>query len=382
MKRILQISNYMYPHRGGIEQVARDIAASLADGPYEQRIICFNEDARDGDTVCRRGETVTDTVDGVPVTRCGCIAKKFSQSISLTFGQELRKVIKEFSPEIIIFHYPNPLMAHSLLRMPLKGVKLVVYWHLDIVKQKLLRHLFAGQNRRLLERADLVIATSPIYVEGSPWLSGVREKCRVIPNCISEDRLRVTPEARAQAERFRREAGDRTICVAVGRNVPYKGLAHLVRASRQLDDRFAVLIAGKGTEELQAEAAGDGKVRLLGMVSDDALIGLLLAADIFCFPSVTKNEAFGIALAEGMYYGKPAVTFTIPGSGVNYVSIDGETGLEAPNGDDAAFAMAIRQLAEDSALRTRMGGNARARVEKLFTYPQFKQKILETVDGL
>ena len=27
MKKILQISNYMYPNIGGIEQVARDIAA-------------------------------------------------------------------------------------------------------------------------------------------------------------------------------------------------------------------------------------------------------------------------------------------------------------------------------------------------------------------
>ena len=44
---------------------------------------------------------------------------------------------------------------------------------------------------------------------------------------------------------------------------------------------------------------------------------------IFCFPSITRNEAFGIALAEAMYCGKPAVTFTIEGSGVNFVSLDG-----------------------------------------------------------
>lgn len=50
MKKILQISNYQYPHIGGIEQVARDIADSLLDDKeIEQKMICFNEDAQDGD---------------------------------------------------------------------------------------------------------------------------------------------------------------------------------------------------------------------------------------------------------------------------------------------------------------------------------------------
>lgn len=45
MKKILQISNYQYPHIGGIEQVARDIADSLLDDKeIEQKMICFNED--------------------------------------------------------------------------------------------------------------------------------------------------------------------------------------------------------------------------------------------------------------------------------------------------------------------------------------------------
>ena len=64
-----------------------------------------------------------------------------------------------------------------------------------------------------------------------------------------------------------------------------------------------------------------------------------MACDVFCFPSVTKNEAFGIALAEGMYFGKPAVTFTIPGSGVNYVNLDGVTGIECKNADCKDYAI-------------------------------------------
>ena len=46
-----------------------------------------------------------------------------------------------------------------------------------------------------------------------------------------------------------------------------------------------------------------------------------------------------------MYCGTPAVTFTIPGSGVNWVSLNGETGIEVPNGDDKAFAGSNRLYA-------------------------------------
>ena len=65
-RRVLQISNYLYPHIGGIEQVVRDITNALSkDETIEQKIICFNENAEDGDIVCKREETVHDVVDGV-----------------------------------------------------------------------------------------------------------------------------------------------------------------------------------------------------------------------------------------------------------------------------------------------------------------------------
>ena len=81
----------------------------------------------------------------------------------------------------------------------------------------------------------------------------------------------------------------------------------------------------------------------------------LAACDVFCFPSITKNEAFGIALAEAMAFAKPSVTFTIKGSGVNYVSLNGVTGIEVANGDVEAYAAAIRTLKEDAALREKFG---------------------------
>jgi len=106
-----------------------------------------------------------------------------------------------------------------------------------------------------------------------------------------------------------------------------------------------------------------------------------LASDIFCFSSITKNEAFGLALAEAMYFGLPAVTFTIPGSGVNYVSFNNETGLEVANRDVAEYSNAIKTLATNEELRKKYGEAASLRAVKNFLFAQYQRLIVRLVLG-
>ncbi|MCD7709373.1 MAG: glycosyltransferase, partial [Clostridiales bacterium] len=295
MKKVLQVSKQMYPFIGGIEQVARDIANALPKDEYEQKIICFNEDAEDGKYVCRRKETVKDTVDGVEVIRCGCIAKVASQSISFSYPRQLKKVFEDFNPDIVVFHYPNPYVATFLMKRIKENMKFILYWHLDITKQRMLGRLFHSQSVKLLRRADAVVAASPNYIEGSPYLAMYKDKCTVIPNCVDLSRLTVTEEIKKNSDDLRSSMDGKTICFACGRHVPYKGYTYLVKASKLLPDSFSICIGGKGelTDQLKKEAEGDDKIQFLGRLSDEELLTYLLACDIFCFPSITKNEAYG-----------------------------------------------------------------------------------------
>lgn len=374
MKKILHISKYYYPFSGGTEQIARDVVLALKDN-YEQQVIAFNDGKED----------VVDTVDGVKVTKCGCFAKISAQSLSASYQKHLHELISNFKPDIVVFHYPNPFVAELLLQeLKNNNSKLIVYWHLDIIRQKFLRKFFAPQNRRLLERAEKVIATSPNYIDGSPWLQSVKEKCVVVPNCINVERMKVTSEIENRAAEIRKENVGKTICVAVGRHTEYKGFTYLIQAGKLLDETFRIYITGTGelTEKLHEEARGDSKITFTGRIDDTELKALILASDIFCFPSITKNEAFGLALAEGMYYEKPAVTFTIPGSGVNYVSLNKVTGIEVENRNVGKYAEALEFLAENSDLRKQYGKAGKKRVCDNFLNVSFKINILNVLKQL
>lgn len=351
--------------------MARDCVNALKN-KYEQKVICFNHE---------KGYK-TDSVDEVEIIRAGCFAKIASQSLSISYGKYLKQIMRDFRPDIILFHYPNPFAGHYILKyLKKKNIKLILWWHLDITKQKILGKLFERQNYGLLDAANSVIATSPNYIEGSKYLSQYKGKCSIIPCCVNSERLRLTEAHIAKAKEIKQRYKEKIICFAFGRHVEYKGLTYLIQASKLLSEKYVVLIGGEGplTNALTEEAQGDLKIKFLGKMSDDELIANLLACDIFCFPSVTKNEAFGIGLVEAMYYGKPAITFTIPGSGVNYVSINGQTGIEVENRNFKAYAEAIEALSNDEDKYKAYKANAVDRVNELFLDSRFNDSVLNLI---
>ena len=371
--KILQISKHYKPFVGGIEQVAHDISDSLSNN-YEQKVICFSEDKKDK----------VENIDGVEVYKCGYFKKVASQALSLSYGKTLKKVMNKFNPDVVIFHYPNPFVAHYLLKYRKRNFKLIVWFHADIVNQKILGKFFKGQTKKLLKRADKIITTSPIYRDCSESLKNFINKTTVIPCCINGNRLSITEEVKEKINSLKQTYQNKKVVFAIGRHVPYKGLTHLISAAKYLDENYQIIIAGQGplTNELKEEAKGLKNVLFVGKISDSDVVAYLNVCDIYAFPSITKNEAFGISLAEAMYYGKPAVTFTILGSGVNYVSVNNETGIEVPNGNSIKFAEAINQLASNDNLRLKLGINAKNRVLKLFTFEKFKDNTLNMINEL
>lgn len=380
--RILHISKYYYPFLGGTEQVARDMVKALIGTGAKQKVVCFNEDASNELLICKHNETRLDIVDDVEVYRCGYFAKIASQSISISYERVLKEIMNKFKPNVIILHYPNPFVTHYLLKYKKRDFKLLVYWHLDITKQKILKYFFYWQNISLINRADKILGATPKHVDESAFTTQFGNKKYILPYMIDENNLILCPEEIEAGNRIKEKYNNKILCFFIGRHVPYKGLIYLIKASKELKDTsIQFLIAGHGelTNSLKNEAKNDPKIEFLGQITDSERKSYLYASDIICFPSITRNEGFGLALAEGMYFGHPAVTFTIPGSGVNYVNLDGVTGIECKNSDYKDYAKAIKCLAENNKLRKEYGFAARERVKSKFTSRSFSTNLIKLI---
>ncbi|MEW2404125.1 glycosyltransferase [Streptomyces sp. NPDC046862] len=78
----------------------------------------------------------------------------------------------------------------------------------------------------------------------------------------------------------------------------------------------------------------------------------------------SEREGRPMALAEAAACGVPSVSFDLS-PGVRELVEDGRTGILVSPGDTAAFATALRRLAEDAGLRERYGSAAREHVSSL-----------------
>ncbi|GHU81684.1 mannosyltransferase [Bacteroidia bacterium] len=371
LKKILHIPNYYPPHIGGIEDVCHSIVSGLLG--YHHQIICFNDEKK----------TKKDIYEGVEVIRCGVIKKLFSQSLSLSFFVELRKVFTDFDPDIVHFHTPNPLSSVYLLALIPEKTKLIVHWHSDIIEQDSLYKLYRPVEKRLLKRADKIIATSPTYVSGSKPLCIWPDKLQIIPNTVNVEKLRKRPGDDVEIEKIKNLYGGKKLVFTFGRHVPYKGLQYLIDAAPLISDAAVVIISGIGplSDKLQ-KMANHPSLCFLNRLNDDELRQYLYASDIFAFTSITRNEAFGIALTEAMYCGLPSVTFTIPDSGVNWACPNGETCLESENGNIQALADAVNRLVKNDDLRKRLGKNAFERVEKCFVTEAIKDDLITLYENI
>ncbi len=355
--KILQISNYYYPHVGGIEQTCEYLAEGLSD-EYEVRVICFSEDKH----------TKFQEHNGVKITKCGVCLNVARQGLSLSYFWQLRKLLKSWKPDIIHVHYPNPFVVALLLPLIPKQAKVYVQWHLDITKQKKIYPFVKPFETMLLKRADMIAPTSPNYRDSSKPLVPFLDKTDVLPSAIEPSLLDLKEGDVELISAIKKKANGKKIIFYVGRHVPHKGLLELLEAEKFIKNDCFIYIAGNGpiTEEAK-HLCNSSRVEFVGRISDDEKRCYYHAADIFAFPSYTKAEGFGLTLAEAMYCHAVPVTYTIEGSGVNWVCVNGETGLEAPNRDVLAYAKSLDELLSNDDLRNSLAQAGKQRVMNLFT---------------
>jgi glycosyltransferase involved in cell wall biosynthesis len=164
--------------------------------------------------------------------------------------------------------------------------------------------------------------------------------------------------------------------LSVGQLVSIKAFHLTLRAFAQLaqsEPTATLTILGSGTlkpalQRLAAELGIDGKVTFVSFMPRAEALALMRDADVFLFPSF---EAAGMVVLEAMAHGLPVVALEGTGPGE---MIDEQSGFAIRPGsmDETVerLAGALRTLARDPALRSRMGLAARYRVRDRFLWEQ------------
>ena len=362
---VLHVGKFYPPHMGGIETHLQALCGALRNHA-DVRVIVSSEDRN----------TVEEMVDSVPVARLSTLITAFSTSISPGMVSRIRNS----GASLVHIHLPNPAAILAYLASGHRG-PLVVTYHSDTVKQKVLGRMFEPFLNAALRKSAAIIATSPNYLATSPVLQAFRDRCHVIPYGIDTAQFeQCSPEA---VRSVRERLGDRLV-ISVGRLVYYKGFDVLIRAMADVRGKLVIVGEGPLRSELQSLAARLGvtdKVVFAGEVNNAGVMPYYHAADLFALASVARSEAFGIVQIEAMAAGLPVVNTSLD-SGVPFVTLAGESGLTVPPGDAPALAAAINRLLDDQSLRQSLGQAGVRRARREFSLDTMLRRTLSLYEGV
>jgi len=363
--RVLHVGKFYPPHMGGIETHLQTLCREL-NKSVDLRVVVASDDNR----------KTEEPVEGVEVVRVPTWLTLASTPLCPGMIAEIRRS----EADIVHIHLPNPMAVLAYLASGHKG-HLVVTYHSDTVRQKVLGALFEPFLHRALRRSSAIIATSPDYRRTSTALARYLDRCEVVPYGIAVEQFeRCDPAAVAQ---LRSRFGDRLV-ISVGRLVYYKGFEYLIRAMSQVNGRLLIVGDGPLRGKLQELAHGlglDDKVIFAGEIQNEQVIPYYHAANVFALASVARSEAFGIVQIEAMAVGLPVVNTSLD-SGVPFVSLHGETGLTVPPEEPDALAAAINSLLDDPQLRRTFGSAARLRARKEFSLQTMTDRTLALYEAV
>ena len=365
--KVLQFGRFWNDQHGGIERHVALLSRELASQGVTVTNLVAADHQKGSDT----------RVDGYRLVQAPSYGRAFSTAISPALISKALSLHRDNQFDLIHLHLPDPLSHATSLLFP-SDVKRVITWHSDIIKQKRLLAVYSPLVRRLLNKADAVVAGTSAHYSSSNQIpeSVPASRRHVIPYGLDFTSMELNPQTTLLLEQIKLRAAGKPIVLALGRHVYYKGFDVLIDAMRHIDALLIIGSDGPLRPDLEAQVARDQlqeKVWFTGRIPENELAAYLNACDLFCLPSVEQSEAFGLVQLEAMACGKPVVNTQLF-NGVNVVNVDGVTGLTVPVRDSVALAEAINRLLGDDALRQQLGRQARERALQEYSLKAMGEK--------
>ncbi len=301
--------------------------------------------------------------------------------------REIRKLIREFKPDIVHTHAAKPGTVGRLAAIHEKVPVVVHTFHGHVFHSyfgSLKTKFFLAVERYIARRSTAIIAISQMQKDelADKYRICSPEKIKIVPLGFDLSRFRVNQEELRKEFRLRYNLADDTVAIGiVGRLVPVKNHTLFIKAIKRLKEtenkRFHAFIIGDGEDREVLETL----CMNLGLnynkneeSNDDAVITFtswirnvewaLAGLDIIALTSF--NEGTPVSLIEAQAAGKPVVTTDV--GGIRDVVIKDETAFIVQSGDENGFAQKLSLLINDSALRNSMSLKGWPFVKERFHY--------------
>jgi glycosyltransferase involved in cell wall biosynthesis len=331
------ISPRYAPEIGGVERVVEMTALGLVRRGFDVEVITTDPTGR-LPRLERR--------DGVLVRRFRTVANDAIYFVSPGLGLWLLQHASRFAL-LHVHSYHTPLLIQAALTSRCARLPLVVTPHYHGTGHSPVRRALHRPYRPIgawaLRQAARITCVSEIERDLLVDHFGPRLPVTVIPNGVEVEEL-----APARAAATLRPKGSLRV-LSVGRLAAYKQADRAVHALQHLPPEAEVTVVGQGqiAVELQQLAHVLGvaaRVHLPGQVTRDELIDEYGRADVAV--SLSRHEAFGLAVLEALVAGLPVVASDIPAHReVAAHAPEGRVRLVSPDCHPSDLASALQSAA-------------------------------------
>ncbi|MFZ5516574.1 MAG: glycosyltransferase family 4 protein [Candidatus Zhuqueibacterota bacterium] len=305
-------------------------------------------------------------VAGISVIRIPAFGPEWLRTVLFNVGSLPLLLLRMKRFDVIHLHSLNGMYSAMLLKW-LAGKKVIFkITNFGMDDPVSLRRQPGGRLKLFFfKRADRVVAISRDCLKSCRQSKVAPGVCAFIPNGVDVELFKpLNREQRARLRRMMAVKEDELVIAFVGQIRRRKGVIKIVRALRPMlagTRRIRCFIVGPVAEtdyfatvqeEIAAQSSG-AFFHFTGEVGDARRY--LQISDIFVFPS--EREGLPNALLEAMACGLACIASNI--SGCADVITHGKNGLLVDPDSISELTEAIRAVAEDGRLRTRLGRAAR-----------------------
>lgn len=331
------------PHRNAISGVSTHLNLLFASRLAEEFSLVHFQVGSEGRAESRAGRFVRLVVS--PFSLAGAILARGAALVHLNTSLNVRAYWRDVAYLIIA---------------RLCGARVLYQVHGGALPQEFCRgnRTLAAFLRETLQLADAIVVLARVELEAyRKFVTG--QQVLALPNGIDCSPYAMCARARPDMSAWLR-------LVYIGRLAREKGLYEVLeglKLARAQGTQAQLVIAGSGPEEARlrrfaCELGLGSEVSLVGPVVGEGKIRLLGEADALLLAS--HSEGLPYALLESMAAGVPVIAARV--GAIPDVVVDGVHGLLVPPRDPEAITRAIRRLASDRDLLSRMSAACRRRI--------------------